>query len=68
MTLVDRPFASWAVLAHKDDTGLGRQASDVRDVLGFGPHLVIPSERLVDHPLDGISEHWLPTDATSEHC
>ena len=67
MTLVDRPFASWAVLAHKDDTGLGRQASDVRDVLGFGSHLVIPSERLVDHPLDGISEHWLPTDATSEY-
>jgi glycosyltransferase involved in cell wall biosynthesis len=67
VTAADRPFAAWAVLAHKDDTGFGRQASDVRDVLGFGSHLVIPSERLVDHPVDGISEHWLPANASTEH-
>lgn len=57
------PFDRWAVYAHKDDTGFGRQASDVRSVLGFGHHLVIPSERLVDHPIDGIREVLLPADA-----
>ena len=57
------PFSRWAVYAHKDDTGFGRQASDVRAVLGFGQHLVIPSERLIDHPVDGLSEQWLPADA-----
>ena len=59
-------FSSWAVYAHKDDTGFGRQASDVRSVLKFGHHLVIPSERLDDHPIDGCSERWLPSDASSE--
>lgn len=41
-------------------------ASDVRGVLGFGHHLVIPTERLIDHPTDGISERWLPADASPE--
>jgi len=59
-------FANWAVYAHKDDTGFGRQASDARAVLGFCHHLVIPSERLLDHPIDGLSERWLPADASSE--
>jgi glycosyltransferase involved in cell wall biosynthesis len=59
-------FERWAVYAHKDDTGFGRMASDVRAVLGLGHHLVIPSERLVDHPVDGISEQWLPGDAPRE--
>ncbi len=53
----------WAVYAHKDDTGFGRMANDVRSVLGFGHHLVIPSERLIDHPVDGIAERWLMHDA-----
>ena len=60
------PFARWAVYAHKDDTGFGRQASDIRSVLGFGHHLVIPSERLVDHSVDGITEFWLPADAPDD--
>jgi glycosyltransferase involved in cell wall biosynthesis len=59
-------FSRWAVYAHKDDTGFGRQALDIREVLGLGTHLVIPSERLVDHPIDGITEHWLPHDAPIE--
>jgi glycosyltransferase involved in cell wall biosynthesis len=59
-------FSTWAVYAHKDDTGFGRQASDVLAVLGFGHHLVIPSERLHDHPIDGVSEQWLPADASPE--
>jgi len=59
-------FSNWAVYAHKDDTGFGRQASDVRAVLGFGYHLVIPSERLHDHSIDGLSEQWLPASASPE--
>jgi glycosyltransferase involved in cell wall biosynthesis len=57
-------FEGWAVYAHKDDTGFGRMARDVRAVLGLGQHLVIPSERLLDHPVDGINERWLPGDAS----
>lgn len=59
-------FDRWAVYAHKDDTGFGRMASDVRAVLGFGHHLVIPSERLLDHPVDGINEQFLAADASPE--
>lgn len=59
-------FSNWAVYAHKDDTGFGRQASDVRAVLGFGHHLVIPSERLTNHPIDNLSERWLPADASPD--
>jgi glycosyltransferase involved in cell wall biosynthesis len=58
------PLLRWAVYAHKDDTGFGRMANDVRAVLGLGHHLVIPSERLIDHPVNGISERWLPKDAS----
>ena len=64
--MFDLDFTRWAVHAHKDDTGFGRQASDVRAVLGFGHHLVIPTERLKDHPIDGFSERWLPADASAE--
>jgi glycosyltransferase involved in cell wall biosynthesis len=49
-------FSNWAVVAHKDDTGFGRGAADLRRVLGVGRHLVIPSERLWDKPLDQDSE------------
>jgi glycosyltransferase involved in cell wall biosynthesis len=45
-------FARWAVVAHKDDTGFGRMAADVKRVLGLRRQIVIPSERLVDHSLD----------------
>ena len=41
-------FAKWAVVAHNDDTGLGRMAQDAVRVLGIGRHIVIPSERLRD--------------------
>ncbi|HVU25308.1 MAG TPA: glycosyltransferase [Opitutus sp.] len=49
-------FRRWAVVAHKDDTGFGRQAADMRAVLGLGGHIVVPSERLADHPLDPGSD------------
>jgi glycosyltransferase involved in cell wall biosynthesis len=56
-------FKQWAVVAHKDDTGFGRQARDIRKVLGFGRHIVIPSERLTDHPLDPLDEFLLSPQA-----
>lgn len=59
-------FNHWAVYAHKDDTGFGRMAADARSMLGIGHHLVIPSERLIDHPIDGLTERWLPHNAPTE--
>jgi len=52
-------WGRWAVVAPKDDTGLGREAEAAREVLGIGRHLAVPSERLVDKPLDGTSERRL---------
>lgn len=52
-------FSRWAVVAHKDDTGFGRQAADIRAVLELGTHIVIPSERLSDHPLDPRTDRLL---------
>ena len=52
-------FQRWAVVAHKDDTGFGRQAADIRAVLGIGRHVVIPSERMTDHPLDPATDRLL---------
>jgi glycosyltransferase involved in cell wall biosynthesis len=57
MNLID--FRRWAVVAHKDDTGLGRMARDARRVLGLGRHIVIPSERLANHPLDPAADFLL---------
>jgi glycosyltransferase involved in cell wall biosynthesis len=56
-------FAQWAVVAHNDDTGFGRQARDIRKVLGVGRHIVIPSERLQDRPLNPLDEVVLSPDA-----
>lgn len=56
-------FSRWAVVAHKDDSGFGRMADDIRRVLGIGRHLVVPSERLRDKPVDGVSERMLYPDA-----
>jgi len=56
-------FRQWAVVAHKDDTGFGRQAHDIRKVLRIGYHIVIPSERLTDHPLNPQDETLLPPNA-----
>lgn len=41
-------------------------ASDLRSNLGFGHHLVIPSERLADHPLDHSGERWFSKEAPEE--
>jgi glycosyltransferase involved in cell wall biosynthesis len=59
-------FHHWAVVAYKDDTGLGRMAADIRAILGLGRHLVIPSERLANHDLKGVGELWLRPDAAEE--
>lgn len=49
----------WAVVAPKDDTGLGRQAESIRAALGVGGQLAIPSERLSDKPLESPNERRL---------
>jgi glycosyltransferase involved in cell wall biosynthesis len=38
----------WGLVAFNDHTGLGRQAVDLRKILGLGVHFVKPSERLAD--------------------
>lgn len=55
-------FQRWAVVAHKDDTGFGRMAADLRRVLGLGRQIVIPSERLEDRALDPASDRLLRKD------
>lgn len=59
-------FGKWAVMSHKDDTGLGRCASDLRRVLGLGRHLVTPSDRLVGQHLSGEAEIEFRSDFTDE--
>lgn len=49
-------FSKWAVVAHKDDSALGRMAQDAMEVLGAGKHLVVPSERFWDKPTAGPKE------------
>ena len=48
---------NWAVVGFKDDTGLGRLAADMISILGIGHQLVVPSERLTNHPLDHSRDH-----------
>ncbi len=56
--------AKWAVVGPKDDSGFGRQLSDVRSVLELGYYLAIPSDRLIDHPLTGNFERRLDPKCT----
>ncbi len=44
-------LSKWAVVSVKDDTGLGRQATDLRSVLRLGYRIVVPSDRIEGHPL-----------------
>src|ERR1043165_1558352 len=56
-------FQEWAMVGLKDPTGLGRQARDVRKVLGLGYHFVVPSERIEGIPPEGEREFWFKPDA-----
>lgn len=56
----------WAVVAHNDDTGFGRQAEDLKSTLQVGWHFVIPSERLEDKPLRNEQEIILSPEAPRE--
>jgi len=59
-------FSKWAVCSFKDDTGLGRMATDIQAVLGLGHHLVVPSERLKSQEISGVNERLLlPTDSST---
>jgi glycosyltransferase involved in cell wall biosynthesis len=46
-------FKNWAVVGFNDDTGIGRMATDIKEVLGVGTHLVINSDRLQNNALEG---------------
>jgi glycosyltransferase involved in cell wall biosynthesis len=59
-------FSEWAVLARKDDTGFGRQAADIRNVLGVGHHFVIPSDRMPGRPPQGLDEACLRPDFSED--
>lgn len=59
-------FSRWAVVARKDNTGFGRQAADIRQVLGIGYHFVCPSDRIEGHPPSGVDEIPLPPDMPVE--
>jgi len=49
-------LSKWAVVSYKDDTGLGREATDLRMVLGLGYRLVAPSDKIPGHPIKGPDE------------
>jgi glycosyltransferase involved in cell wall biosynthesis len=59
-------FRDWAVVARKDNTGFGRAAADVRNVLGLGRHFVCPSDRIEGRPPEGNDEFWLRADFSEE--
>src|SRR5262249_39468012 len=54
--LLSMDLSKWAVVSYKDDTGLGRQATDLRSVLDLGYRLVVPSQQIEGHPLSGPNE------------
>lgn len=61
----------WGIVGFNDATGLGRQATDCRNVLGLGWHFVKPSERLETMPLKDSREILLSNGACSaavEQC
>ena len=39
-------LSRWAVVSYCDDTGLGRQAADLRKIVGIGRLFALPSERI----------------------
>jgi hypothetical protein len=59
-------FSDWAVVARKDDTGFGRCAADIRNVLGLGYHFVCPSDRIEGRPPTGQDEFWLNPDFSND--
>lgn len=60
-------FSKWAVVAFNDDTGLGRQATDLQQVLGLGLHLIKPSEKMQTKPFDKNRGVVLGADLTDDH-
>jgi hypothetical protein len=60
------PLRDWAVVGFKDDTGLGRLAEDFIGTLGIGHHLVTPSEKLPQHPLQAGRDRPLAPDVPKE--
>ncbi len=59
-------FSRWAVAAPKDTSGIGREARDVRAVLGVGHQFVCQSMNFVTEPAAGPREISLPADLTQD--
>ncbi|MFV2044865.1 MAG: glycosyltransferase [Anaerolineales bacterium] len=59
-------LSKFAVVSYKDDTGLGRQASEFRTVLGIKYQLVAPSTRLPGHSLSPTTDQLLLPDCDDE--
>lgn len=60
-------LSRWAVVSYNDDTGLGRQASDIYKVLGLGYFFVLPSIRLQTKPLRNGKDYLVPLDAHASY-
>lgn len=52
------PFEKWAVVGFHDDTGLGRQAHDIKKLFGL-QHLAVPTDRLTTHEMVSGRDHLL---------
>ncbi len=60
------PFQQWAVFAPKDQTGFGRMADDMLDVLGFRYRFIADSHHMTSALPEGPYEHGIPQSATTE--
>jgi glycosyltransferase involved in cell wall biosynthesis len=59
-------FSRWAVVSYKDDSGLGRQATEIFSVLGLGRRIVVPSQHIEGHPISHDYEFPLNIDFSDD--
>ncbi|GAB5559652.1 MAG: hypothetical protein SynsKO_12990 [Synoicihabitans sp.] len=59
-------LSNWAVVSPKDDTGFGRQAESLKQVLAVGWHFIVPSDHMQNKPPSGLREIILPADASDD--
>lgn len=59
-------FKRWALVSTNDSTGVGRMAQDMKAVLPLGRHLVIPSAKSANRPLDSKSEFAISPDCSDD--
>lgn len=59
-------LSKWALIGFKDESGLGRMATDFRSLLPSVNFFVMPSRRLEGNPLESGEEHFDPDWSDSE--